>query len=79
MNSDFENKWEPTTEYTHMVEREEQFSNYKLERATNKELEMLNSPSPIFDALFKFIKNNNNYKKIKNVNKTYTKKNIKLC
>ena len=65
MNSDFENKWEPTTEYTHMVEREEQFSNYKLERATNKELEMLNSPFPIFDALFKFIqifKKNNKQK-----------------
>lgn len=64
MNSDFETKWESTAEYTRMVEREEQFSNFKLERAANKELERLNAPSPILDTFFKFFQKvkKNHYK-----------------
>lgn len=55
MNSDFETKWEPTTEYTHMVEYEEQYSQQKLETAGIREQEILNTHAPIIDIFLNMI------------------------
>lgn len=54
MYSNIDTQWEPSEEYENLVEREERFSQYKLELACQKEQIKLSAPSPIFNIIFNF-------------------------